>query len=157
MRKKHIIVGLAVLCGVLAVTIFWLTPPRTKMVTPAVAFVGYTNSSAGIAQALFVITNRATDTLDLLTHYSVKAGQARNYTPSMTPLTASAMRLAPGAVVTVTIARPAQTGAWRASFGFFPTRQPPSFRLKRALHRAGVRGMDMAPTTFSASSDLIGL
>ena len=36
-------------------------------------------------------------------------------------------------------------------------RQPPSFHLKRALHRAGVRGMDMAPTTFSASSDLIEL
>jgi hypothetical protein len=66
-------------------------------------------------------------------------------------------RVAPGAVVTVTIARPAQTGAWRASFGFLPTRQPPSFHLKRALHRAGVRGMDMAPTAFSASSDLIEL
>ena len=157
MRKKHIIVGLAVLCGVLAVTIFWLTSPRAKMVTPAVAFVGYTNSSAGIAQAVFVITNRATDTLVLLTHYSVGAGQPLMHTPSMTPLTASAMRLAPGGVVTVTIVRPAQTGAWRASFSFLPTRPPPSFRLKRALHRAGVRGMNMTLPAFSVSSDLIEL
>jgi hypothetical protein len=157
MRKKHIIVGLAVLCGVLAVAICWIASSRTNMVTPAVAFIGYTNSSAGIAQAIFVITNRAADTFDLLTDFMVGTGQPVMHTPSKTPLTASTMRLAPGAVVTVTIARPAQTGAWKASFAFLPTRPPPLYRLKRALHRAGVRGLDMALPTFSASSDLIEL
>jgi hypothetical protein len=153
MRKKHIIAGLAVLCGVL--TIFWLASSRANMVTPAVTFVGYTNSSAGIVQAVFVITNRAADTLDLFTNYTVGTGRPLMHTLSTSPLTASAMRLAPGAAVTVTTARPAQTGAWRASFSFLPTRPPASYRLKMRLHRAGVRGMDMALPTVSASSDLI--
>ena len=157
MRRKHIIIGLAALCVVVAVAILRLFLQRPQMAAPAVAFVGYTNDSSGISRALFVITNATADAFDLLPHYSVDVGQPLHGTSSTTPLAASASRLFPGAAVTATVARPAQAGPWRATFMFIPTRPPLVFRVKRALHRAGARGMDMALPGVSASSDLIGL
>lgn len=155
MHRKQVTFGLTIVGIVLAIAIVWLISPRTDLVAPAVVFAGHTNSATGMAQAVFVISNRASGTLDLYPLYTISTGQPRVHTRSTTPLLASTMRFGPGEAGTVTIARPEQTGPWQVAFSFLPTRPPAYYRLKMWLHRVGLRGMDMAIKTVDVSSEVV--
>jgi len=143
MRKKPVIVTLVAL-GALGVGIAIVATSSPRITQPSVSFVGYTNDASGGRRGLFAITNRATQTLNMLLSPQ----------HSVDGRVAGLERLSPGATITASVPAPNTSLSWRAVFTFLPARVPLGYRLKMWVHRAGLRP-DMTLPTVEVSSDLI--
>jgi hypothetical protein len=157
MTRKNISITLVV--TILAVTVAVLPVfLKPQVDAPSVKFTGYTNSSPGLQVALFEITNRTAEILELTTGLCLSEREpTQQHAVGSYPFTAKRLRLSPGETATVSIPRPPSSVApWRVSFSFVPTTQSVTYRFKRFLHQIGLP-LDMAPPTVSAISDIIYL
>jgi hypothetical protein len=158
MRKKYLIISLASVVA-LAVIFLGAIALSPSVPVPSALFAGYTNDASGGHRALFVLTNSSPQTFNLQQGLCiVGAKQTEQRCVSSVGFGALALRLGPGQAATVTLpCPPSAFGVWRGSFEFLPARAPVSYRLKIALHRAGLRSMGMTLPTVSAVSEMIDL
>src|SRR5262245_3742972 len=157
MTRKAILMMLVV--SVLAVTAAVVVVClKTQGVAPSVKVARYTNSLPGLQVALFDITNRTSEILDLTTALCLSEHEpSQQHAVGSYPFTAKRLRLAPGQTATVSIPRPPLSVApWRGSFSFVPATHSVTYRLKRSLHQMGVP-LDITPPTLSATSEVLYL
>src|ERR1041385_7216721 len=87
MSKRPIIITLVAVAmmGVLGVGLFILASSSSHVTPPSVSFIGYTNDIADSRRALFVVTNRASQTLHgLMPMYSgVEGGDSTRVASSL--------------------------------------------------------------------------